>query len=75
MKMFKVLSSTVGFGVEDEKIQFRCGSFKMKALFPESSGKWPVHDLNFDPERRLYNVYKEWENFLEMSIAYSNATI
>lgn len=69
MKMFKVLSSTVGFGVEDKKTQFRYGSFKMKALFSESSGKWPVHDLNFVPERRLYNVYKKWENVLEMYIA------
>lgn len=59
MKMFKVLSSTVGFGVEVEKTHFRYGSFKMKALFSESSEKWPVHDLNRVPERRLYNVFKD----------------
>ena len=59
MKMFKVLSSTVGFGVEVEKTHFRYGSFKMEALFSESSEKWPVHDLNRVPERRLYNVFKD----------------
>lgn len=69
MKMSKVLSCTVGFGVEAEKTHFRYGSFKMKALFSESSGKWPVHDVNRVPERRLYNVFKGWEHFLEMYVA------
>jgi hypothetical protein len=40
---------TVGFRVEAKKTHFRCGSFKMKALFSERSGRHSVRDQNSAP--------------------------
>ena len=44
----------VGFSVKAEKTHFGYGSLKVKALFSERSGRWPVWDLNHISKRRMY---------------------
>jgi hypothetical protein len=43
----------------EKKNHFRNGSLKMKALFSERSGRWPVPDWKHIPQGRLYNIFKD----------------
>jgi hypothetical protein len=57
----KNYATVVGFRMEAEKTHLRDRSLKMKALFSECSGRWPLQNLNCFPERRWY-IFKGWEH-------------